>query len=102
MVRNGFKHVDENNNDFRLVIDNEQLHEICGTKDVSVFIKNQQQKFMAHIVRMDAQRNLKLLTFNDDKYAKRGRPAKSLLEQVTENLNTSVDAFCTMALKRKY
>ena len=102
MVRNGFKYVDETNNNFRLIIENNHLHRICGTKDVCVFIKDQQRKFLAHVVRMDVERNVKLLNFNDDKCVKRGRPVKSLLEQVTENLNMTVDAFCTMALKRNY
>ena len=57
---------------------------------------------MAHVIRMDVQRNVKLLTFNDDRYIKRGRPTKSLLEQVTENLNVSVDEFCSIALKRHF
>ena len=42
MIRNGFKQVDRNSNDFRLMISNAQLHTICGTKDVSDFIKIQQ------------------------------------------------------------
>jgi len=39
---------------------------------------------------MDIERNVNLLTFNNDKYVKRGHPVKSILEQVTENLNISV------------
>jgi len=33
------KHVNELENDFRCVISNVRLHEICGTKDVSLFIR---------------------------------------------------------------
>ena len=41
MIRNGFKCIDENNDDFRPVNNNNQLHRICGTKDVNMFIKDQ-------------------------------------------------------------
>ena len=64
MVRNGFKFVDEKNNDYRLVITNDHLFRICGTSNLSDFIKNQQRKFLAHIIRIDLNKNVKKLTFN--------------------------------------
>jgi len=82
MVRNGQKHVDKSNNDYRMAINNNQLHAICGTKDIGIFVKVQQQKYMAHIICMNIERNAKKLTFNDEKYTKKGRPVKSLLDQV--------------------
>ena len=45
MVRNGFKQVDRDSNDFRLVISNDALHTTCGTRDVSHFIKTQQSNY---------------------------------------------------------
>ena len=102
MVRNGFKFVDEKNNDYRLVITNDHLFRICGTSNLSDFIKNQQRKFLTHKFRIDLNKNVKKLTFNSDKYTKRGRPAKTLLDILTGDLNTSVDAFCTMALHKKF
>ena len=36
-----------------------------------------------------------------DKYTKRGRPVRTLFDQVLENLNISTDEFCTLALKSK-
>ncbi|XP_066919456.1 uncharacterized protein [Clytia hemisphaerica] len=101
MVRNGMKHVNEKENDFRMVISNARLLEICGTKDVSLFIKSQQSKYIAHVIRMCIDRNVKRLTFNDDKYTRKGRPVKSLLECVMVNENVSVDGFCNLALQRK-
>ena len=90
-------------NDHRLVITNDHLFRICGTSNLSDFIKNQQRKFLAHIIRIEQEnKNVKKLTFNSDKYTKRGRPAKTLLDIVTGDLNTSVDAFCTMALHKKF
>lgn len=101
MIRNGFKHVNENENDFCLSINNEQLHSICGTTDLNVFLKNQQKNFIAHIIRMGANRDVKKLTFNDDKYTKKGKPVKSLLQQVVDDNNVTVDTFCNMAMKKK-
>ena len=101
MIRNGMKHVNEAENDFRMLISNVRLHEICGTMDVSVFIKNQQRNYVAHVIRMSVHRNVKKLTFNDDKNTRRGRPVRSLLEQVMANENLSVDGMCNFALKMK-
>ena len=99
MVRNGEKHVDEKNNDYRIVVSNDRLRAICGVTDVSEFIKLQQRKYMAHVIRMDVERCSKKLTFNDDKYHKRGRHVKSLLEQVVTDSNTTIDGFCNLAQK---
>ena len=37
MVRGGFNRVSEN--DYRFKLNNESLHSLCGTKDVSIFVK---------------------------------------------------------------
>jgi len=39
MVRGGFRFVNESENDYRYCISNEQLHNICGSVDVSCFIQ---------------------------------------------------------------
>ena len=101
MIRNGQKFVNPTENDYRLMISNERLHEICHTRDVEYFITDQQTKYMSHVTRMDANRSIKQLAFNDDKYTKRGRPVRTLFDQVLENLNISTDEFCTLALKSK-
>ena len=101
MIRNGFKHVDEQNNDYRFVITNTELHRICATSDVSDFVKDQQQKYVSHVIRMDSGRNVKRLTFNDDKFTKKGRPVKSLLDLVVEEQNTTVANFCNSSMKKK-
>ena len=38
--------------------------------------------------------------FNDDRGTKRGRPAKTLLEQVTENV--TLDQFCNLSIGRRF
>ena len=101
MIRGGFKFVDEKNNDFRLAINNERLHSICGSEDVSNFIMKQQRNYAEHVVRMSTTRNVKLMLFNDDRYTRRGRPTKTLLEQVIERENITLDRFCKNALSKK-
>uniref|UniRef100_A0A7M5UNA8 Reverse transcriptase domain-containing protein n=1 Tax=Clytia hemisphaerica TaxID=252671 RepID=A0A7M5UNA8_9CNID len=101
MVRGGFRFVNENQNDYRFSINNAQLHRICGTSDVSYFIKSQQHHYAAHVIRMPSSRSLKLLTFNDDQYTRRGRPAKSLLDQVVGHKIISISQFCSLALSKK-
>ena len=39
--------------------------------------------------------------FNNDKYVRRGRPSRSLLDQVSDNENVSVDQLCNIALGKK-
>ena len=77
MIRNGFKQIDRENNDYRLVITNENLHTLYGTRDVTDFIKGQQASFVAHVIKIPYERSLKQLMFNDDTYRKRGRPFES-------------------------
>lgn len=101
MVRGGFRRVDSDGNDFRYAIDNERLHGLCGTSDLNVFIKQQQYNYSVHVIRMSLDRSTKMLMFNDDRYSKRGRFSKSLLDQVVANKNCSVDELCKMALRSK-
>ena len=101
MVRNGFKQVDRDSNDFRLMISNDALHTTCGTRDVSHFIKTQQSNYASHITRMSYERSLKQLMFNDDVYTKRGRSTRSLIEQVIHDRNISIDQFCALSINRR-
>jgi len=86
-------------NDFRLVISIAQLHTICGTRDISNFIKAQQSNYASHVVRMSYERSLKQLMFNDDLYTK--RPARTLIDQVIHDRNISLDEFCSFSINRK-
>ena len=40
--------------------------------------------------------------FNDDKYVLRGRPSKTLMDQVTQNENVLIDQLCNLALGKKF
>ena len=61
MIRNGFKQIDRENNNYRLVINNENLDAFCGTRDVTDFIKSQQSSYAAHLIKMPNERSLKQL-----------------------------------------
>ena len=89
MVRGGFNRVSEN--DYRFKLNNKSLHSLCGTKDVSISVS-----IYLHLIRMPHNRTPKLLLFNEDKSRKRGKPSKSLLEQVLDNELLSLDQLCNL------
>ncbi|XP_066925162.1 uncharacterized protein [Clytia hemisphaerica] len=86
---------------YRYCITNEELHNLCGTSDLSTFIRKQQQNYVQHVIRMPVYRSVKLLAFNCDKYTKRGRSCKTLLDQVVDSSGLSLDELCNRALARK-
>ena len=100
MIRNGFKCMNESENDYRLYISNERLHEICSTNDVSYFIHQQQKKYAGHVIRMQNSNCIKQLMFNNDRYTRRGRSVDALLDQVVKRNNTTIDAFCNDAMMK--
>ena len=100
MVRGGFSYINESENDYRYQINNEMLHDLCGTTDLSDFINKQQVNYSKHVIRMSQDRAIKMLMFNDDKYTKKGRPCKTLLEQVVERNSATVDEMCNRALMK--
>ena len=102
MVRGGFKRADDDDeNLFKYKFSNVKIHGICGTHDVSDFIRNQQKNYAGHLVRTSAERSTKKLMFNDDKCTKAGRGVPNLLEQVLLNNNMTMDAFINDAMKSK-
>ena len=98
----GYKRVDAagDENQFKFKITNEKLHNICGTHNVSEFIRNQQCNYAGHLVRTSMERSTKQLLFNDDRYTKVGRTVPSLLEQVVQNNNTTIEKFCNGAMSK--
>lgn len=58
--------LDRDANNYRLVISNKDLHSLCGTSDVSEFIKQQQANYTAHVIRISNARSLKHLMFNEE------------------------------------
>ena len=100
MLKGGFKRVDSDQGDFRYKLSNEKVHAICGTSDVSCFIKNQQKSFASHVVRMSNNRCIKQLMFNDDKCCRTGRTHTTLLEQVVNNTNSTLEKFINLSMER--
>ena len=101
MVRGGFRRKEEDVNEFSMKINNAKLHRLCGTQDVSSFIRQQQCNYAAHVIRTTPDRSIKKLMFNDDRRMKAGRTTSSLLEQAADNRNETIDAFCNYAMVRK-
>ena len=99
MVRGGFRRKEGDEN-FSFRINDSKLHRLCGTTDVSHFIKEQQCNYAAHIVRTGNDRSAKKLMFSSDKNSKAGRTTPTLLEQAAKNKNTSIDGFCNYALAK--
>ena len=84
------------------IYSNARLHEICGTSDLSSFIKSQQRNYAMHVIKMPWERSVKSLMFNDDRDMLRGRPSKKLIDQVTQNEHVSMDQLCNLALGKKF
>ena len=101
MVRGGFRHCTDVDNQFKFKLSNYKIHNLCNTSDVSNFIKGQQNNYAAHLIRTSRDRSTKKLLFNDDKYTKVGRVVPSLLVQVVHNKHTTIDEFCNYAISKK-
>ena len=99
MVRSSFKQCGNDDSDFWYKLSNDKIHNICGTSNISNFIKNQQKSYSSHVVRMPTERSTKQLMFNDDKYHRVGRAIPSLLEQVLKNDESSMDMFINNSMK---
>ena len=101
MIRGGFRRFDQSADDYRYKVSNVNLHRLCGTSDLSIFIKEQQRSYAAHVIRMSVERVTKKLMFNDDKSVRPGRSAKTLLELVLDNDNLTIESFCNDAMQKK-
>ena len=64
MIRGGFKRIGDNDGDFQYKLNNEKVHSICCTSDVSNFIRKQQNDSAGHVIRMPIERYEKQLVFN--------------------------------------
>ena len=98
-MRGGFGHKEGDEN-FSYKMNNAKLHRLCGTTDLSHFIKDQQCNYAAHIVRTANDRSAKKLMFSSDKNLKAGNTTATPLEQAAKNKNTTVDGSCNYALAK--
>ena len=82
MIRVSFKRIGGYDGDFWFELNNEKVHAICCTSDISNFIRKQQKDYAGQVLRMFIECCEKQLMFNDDKYHRIGRVTAYLLEQV--------------------
>ena len=98
MIRGGFRRYNNlDDDDFRFLYRNEGIHRICNTKDVSEFVKTQQCKYAAHLIRVSNDTMTKKLLFQDDKCTKRGRNTNTLFNQVLGNFAIEKQSFINKA-----
>ena len=65
-------------------------------------IRIQQRNYASHVMCMPHERAIKQLMFNDDCGTKRGRPTKTLLEQVICSEIVTLDQFCNLSIGRRF
>ena len=70
--------------DFGYVITNEELFKITSSDDISAFFREQQQNWVAHIIRQPNHEISKELLFNSEKNHRRG-PLNDILHNVVKN-----------------
>lgn len=89
------------NNEWSFALSNEDLHNICRTENINIYVRRQQQKYLAHIARQPNNTLTKQLLFNCDESRKPG-PKLTLESNVINNLQCSADEFYKNALDRRY
>ena len=98
MVRGGYKR--KTGTEWHFELSNNDIHTICGTKDVNEFTESQQKTYLAHLSRQSNTSLTKQLLFNTNDASKRG-PTSTLETTVLKNTNYSRDEFYRKALKRE-
>lgn len=102
MIRGGKSRLNREENNFKYTITTDKLMNICKIEEISDFIKNQQQKFISHIIRDNNKNRNKRLIFNNDKRRQRGRPITTLFTQVLKNCGLDENDFIIKAKTRKF
>ena len=77
MIWGGFKRIGDSDGDFWYKINDEKVHVICCRSDVSNFARKQQKDYAGHVVRMTNDL-WETTMFNDEKYHRIGRKARSI------------------------
>ena len=98
MIWGGFKRIGDSDGDFWYKINDEKVHVICCRSDVSNFARKQQKDYAGHVVRMTNDL-WETTMFNDEKYHRIGRKARSILEQVLKFSNSTIDNFINNSMK---
>ena len=98
MLRNGFNQT----NNYKFTITDKVLLKTCTTTNVSDFIKSQQRKYLAHVIRKFDNATTKKLIFEDSIRKKKGRPNNSLKINVCQYNNVVIKQFSMEALGHQY
>ena len=83
-------------------ITNSQLHQICKTTNLSDFIKTQQKKYLAHIIRRPNNALINQITFSNKKQKKKGRPSQTLYTTVLKSEMTDIARFARNFFERVF
>ena len=79
--------VEEEQYDYRYVLNNEEIHNITNTKPITEYYQQQQADWISHIIRRDNQNLCKILTFHSIESRRIGRRTKLILQR-------AIDASC--------
>ena len=81
----------------------DRLLEICKSENLSEFVRKQQTKFAAHIIRQPNSSQTKQLLFNDDYNHKKSHKVPNLIDQAVKNTGLSgMDQFARESKGRKF
>ena len=79
--------------DWRYVINNDKLLCITKTESIDQFHRTQQEKWMSHVVRRNNKNICKILTFHSVKRTKPGRKTPSILERTAAHSGLPLNQF---------
>ena len=85
--------VEENEIDWRFVINNDRLYQITCATSIKEFYERQQINWIAHIIRRENNNVCKVLTFHSTKRTKVGRKSPSILERAVAASGVSFTQF---------
>ena len=98
MIRKGFKLT----SDYKYLINDKTLQSICKTINILDFIRLQQTKYLAHIIKKPDLAATKQITFENYVRKKKGRPSNTLKDNVCEYHNLDIKQFSKEALDHQF
>ena len=99
MIKGGYRR--KPGTEWSFVLSNKDIHDLCGTEEISDFTARQQRKYLAHLVRQPNAMITKILLFNNDHAHKPGRQS-TLENRVLQNEKCTADDFYRKARNRLF
>ena len=84
---------DDEDYDWRYVINNQRLYEITKTTPITTYYEQQQINWISHVIRRKNHNVSKILTFHSTKRTRLGRKSLSILERCVQNSSVSQTQF---------